>query len=1219
MTREGGFLDRIDGFDADYFGILPREAERMDPQQRLFLEVALEAIEDAGLPRERLQGSRTGVFVASYHSDYAQLQYRDVEDIDARTLMGTMHCILSGRLSHFLDLRGPNISIDTGCSASLVSIHLACQSLRSGESDLAVAGGVSLMVAPELLVSMSKVGFMAPDGRCKTFDASADGFGRGEGCGIVVLKRLSDAVADGDRVLAVVRGSAVNQDGHSTLIAAPSGPAQEALIREALANAQVEPGRIGLMETHGTGTALGDPIELEAIAATIGRADAGGGTCWLGAVKANLGHLEAASGVTGVIKAVLALRHQAIPPQLHFTRLNPHASLEGTRLAVPTRLEPWPEGALPRCAAVSSFGMSGTNAHVILEESPRLPVASPDELPDTVRILPLSAQNPAALRALAESWVAFLSAPDAGAEPDIAYTAAERRTHHDCRLAVVGRTREQWRERLADILRGEAGPGTASGQRRATAAPRLAFVFSGQGPQWHAMGRELLAGEPAFRAVVEECDALLRPLSGWSLLDELAQSEDRSRLARTDVAQPALFALQVALAALWKSWGVRPEAVVGHSVGEIAALHVAGVLALPEAVRVVWHRGRIMQEATGLGRMASVGISPDAAAALLRPYGDRLGLAAINAPGSVVLSGEAGALEEALAVLAGQGVSHRMLPVDYAFHSAQMAPFQERLVGSLGALATSAAQVEFFSTVTGGAAGDLRIDAGYIGRNVREPVRLAGALAAMAHEGFDIFVEIAPHPVLGAAIADTVAAGGHRATVVASLRRGRPERETMLQACAGVYAGGVVPDWAAFQQAPGQVIALPAYPWQRRRHWIRPTPMAEAAPARRVFDGAPADLREWIVDHRVFGHLVLPATAVMASFAAAAGSALGTAQPKLGAFAMERPLFVPDPDDEGSRWQTVATFVGADRIELALEESVAAGEGAEWRRIATATASAGREEVVGVAIDTTTATDPVDADAVYARFAELGIAFGPAFRALHDIRVGPGVAQGGLRLPACLEATADGHRVHPALLDGVLQLALIAGGRAGRRRHSRGGDAAGRRRCRACRAGHAGRAPARPRTRRGFLGPDTGRHGDSRGAGWRTVRDDRGPATRACRCGRVRGGGERRPGGAPVCNRLAPRRRIALGGSGARRRSVAGLRRPGRRRRGARTRAGWSRRTVPPRVCRSAHRKRSGGSGCPRSRRWRRPGPSAFRSRRHRLASASGNRPLVEPRPGTPR
>ena len=851
-TKRGGFLDRIDEFDAAYFGILPREAECMDPQQRLLLEVAIEAIDDAGLPHERLRGSRTGVYIASYHNDYAQLQNNDPEAIDSRTLTGTLHSVLANRLSYFLDLRGPSMAIDTACSSSLVAIHMACQSLRFGETDVAIAGGVSLMITPELMVSMSKLGFMAPNGCCKTFDEQADGFGRGEGCGIVVLKRLSDAIAGSDRIIAVIRGSAVNQDGHSALLAAPNGPAQEALIREALVCAQVTSERIGFVEAHGTGTALGDPIEIEALAATIGRPSPGRSACLLGSAKANLGHLEAAAGVTGLIKAVLALRHEAVPPQVNFSKLNPHISLAGTRFSVPKSLVPWAAGSVPRCAAVSSFGIGGTNANVILEEAPTLAAAETGKGSNACHFLPLSAHTSAALQALARSWVRFLDETPATVV-DLCHTASLRRTHYGHRIAVAGRSKEELSGRLEDLLGEQLARSIEPARPANAAAPRVGFVFGGQGPQWHAMGRELLKEEPVFCEKLSECDALLRPLSGWSLLDELARPEEDSRLNQTEVAQPALFALQVALAALLKAWGVPCDAVVGHSLGEIAALHVAGVLDLHEAICLVWHRGRIMQQATGLGRMASVAITEAEAMDLERSYGGRLAVGAINAPRSIVLSGEAEALEEALAKLTARGVSHRMLPVQYAFHSAQMAPFRDELVDQLGEVRGAAPATAIYSTVTGGRAKDLCFDAAYFGRNVRDPVRFASAIRAMVKDGYEVFVEIGPQPVLSGSIAECLTATEGVPGILATLRRGRPEREALLQTAAGVYAAGCNLNWAQLQSAPGRVVELPAYPWQRKRHWIRVAPAKSAV--------LPA------MEHSLLGHQI-PAAGIEAEICA---------------------------------------------------------------------------------------------------------------------------------------------------------------------------------------------------------------------------------------------------------------------------------------------------------------------------------------------------------------
>lgn len=1032
ITRRAGFLDRVDEFDAEFFGILPREAERMDPQHRLVLEVACESLADAGLTNERLRGSRTGVYIASYHNDYTQLQYRDVEDIDERTLVGTLHSVLANRLSWFLDLRGPSLSIDTACSSSLVAVHLACQSLRMGETDCAVAGGVSLIITPDLMVSMSKVGFMSPDGRCKTFEATADGFGRGEGCGMVVLRRLSDAVADGDRVLAVIRGSAVNQDGHSTVLAAPSGPAQRALIAEALEGAQLAPSRIGFVEAHGTGTELGDPIEVEALAAVVGKRFPEADPCYLGSVKANLGHLEAAAGAVGLIKVVLALRHGALPGQPDFTTLSPHLDLSGTRLVVPTALTPWPRRNAPRCAAVSSFGVGGTNAHVVLEEAPELVApASGAAAGDGNRelCLPLSAQHPEAVRALARRWVGFLEQPGVSLEA-ACRTAAVRRTHFDVRLAVVGRTTAELRSRLEAFESGEPSPDVAWGQRPVATALRVGFVFCGQGPQWPGMGRELLQTEPVFRDVIVECDALLRPLAGWSLLEELDRDEGASRLDQTEIAQPALFAIQVALSALLRSWGIEPTAVAGHSVGEIAALHQAGVLTLAEAVRIAWQRGRIMQDATGNGAMASVGLTGEEAAEVVAPHGERVVVAAFNAPRSVVLSGEPEALTGILAGLDARGVNHRRLPVHYAFHSPQMEPLRHRLVAALGKVEAGAPEVPFYSTVTGGLVTGPVFDAPYFGRNMREPVRLAPAVEAMAGE-VDLILEIGPHPVLAAAMAETLAGRHDTVRILATLRRQRPERQSLLQMCGGLYAAGADLSWDQIVGAPEQPVSLPAYPWRRRRYWIRQRP-AEVGAGRAtnhpllgvrlslaagitVFEGhASAD---WIHDHVIMGETLLPAAAMMELLSAAAREATGEPL-ALEAFAIHRPLTITPGDPV--RWQVVVSGRVPDRCHVELH--VASDGATGWDRVAEADAVAippshgssspvtEREIVTG---------------ALYEHFADQGAAFGPRFRLLGNVRGGTAAARAEASLPGGLDDTGA-YPVHPVLLDAALQLCSVA-------------------------------------------------------------------------------------------------------------------------------------------------------------------------------------------------
>jgi acyl transferase domain-containing protein len=898
------------------------------------------------------------------------------------------------------------------------------------------------MIAPQPTVMMSKVGFMAPDGRCKTFEATADGFGRGEGSGVLVLKRLSDALAAGDRVLAVIRGSAVNQDGRSTLLTAPNGPAQEAMIREALAAARLQPEHIGFVETHGTGTALGDPIEVEAIAATIGRPAPGSAPCWLGGVKANLGHLEAAAGIAGVIKAVLALRHAAIPPQPRFQAPSPHIRLDGTRLAIPTRLTPWePTEGRPRRAAVSAFGVGGTNAHVILEQAPALPL--PDAGAEGAAwLLPLSAKSPAALTTLARRWVAHLAATEAPVA-DLCHSAA-RRTLHDHRLAVVGRTRQELHDSLSLWL--AEAPSPVAGVALGPLPRRIAFVFSGQGPQWFAMGRQLLDQEPVFADTIRAVDAALLPLAGWSVQAELARDAEASRLDQTEFAQPCLFALQVALAALLRAWGVVPDAVIGHSVGEIAALHVAGVLDLAEATRIVWHRGRIMQGATGQGGMASVALSQPAARDRIARFGARLSIAAVNAPNSVVVSGETDALDAALADLP----AHVLLPVHYAFHSAQMEPLRAELLSALGEVAAKPPSIPVYSTVTGARADHLVFDAAYFGRNMRDTVCFAGALAALSEASAPhrlAIVEIAPHPVLAQSIAACL--DGTDPLIIAAQRRGRPERETMLRAAATLFEAGCLAAPARAQPGRGRVVSLPPYPWQRQRHWLPKKPLhapraaPEPAGGHRlagtgtriagtgliVHTTGPGQARDWLAQHRVLGRALVPGAALMEAFLAVATAALG-APASLADFILHRPLELSPVDSAPTPWQIVARPAAgaADAaIDLAWFEADpdAANESdaAPWRSVASATASRASPGPAPAPLGWAGRETGPDPASVYERFAALGVEFGPAFRLLSDIVLAPGRARAGILPPPGLDAA--GHLLHPVLLDAAVQLCSL--------------------------------------------------------------------------------------------------------------------------------------------------------------------------------------------------
>ncbi|XXX73807.1 beta-ketoacyl synthase N-terminal-like domain-containing protein [Sorangium sp. So ce134] len=840
----GAFLKEVERFDAQFFGISPREAVKMDPQQRLLLEVAWEALEHAGVAADRLAGTRTGVFVGITTNDYQLLSAAGApEEQDAYAATGNGHCFLPGRLSYVLGLEGPSMAVDTACSSSLVAVHLACQSLRAGESSLALAGGVNLILSRLITRLIAQLQALSPDGRCKTFDARANGFVRGEGCGVVVLKRLSDALSDGDRVLAVIRGSAVNQDGRSTGLTAPNLLAQQAMLRQALQNARVSPADVGYIETHGTGTSLGDPIEVEALAGVLGQPRDDGSACVLGAVKSNIGHLEAAAGVAGLIKAVLALEHGVIPANQHYRTLNPRIELAGTPFVIPTENLPWPAGDKPRFAGVSSFGLSGTNAHVVLEEAPR-PAAGADAGADAgegrpVVVVPLSARSPAALAELAQAYHRHLTeAPRDGAASlyDIASTAAVRRSHHEHRLALVARSTDELADALRAFASGASRPGIAKGRCNPASRTRLAFVFSGQGSQWVGMGRGLFPAEPVFRAAIEAIDDVVKQHAPFSLARELAAPEERSRLDETEVAQPAIAGVQMALAALLASWGVVPDAVIGHSVGEIAAAHVAGVLSLEEAARLAVIRGRVMQRATGGGKMASVALSAEAAARALEGYEDRLCIAAINDPGSVVLSGEAPALAELVERLGQQGVHCRSLNVAYAFHSPQMAPLAGELIAALGPIARGRAAVPMYSTVTGARVSGGELDAVYWARNMREPVQLARAIESALAEQHRAFLEVAPQPALAGNLERCIAASKIDGHAIPTLRRGKDGLACLMQSVAALYACGAAVDFRRLYPG-GRFAPLPTYPWQRQRYWLSPPPEPRAAPR----GPAPAD------------------------------------------------------------------------------------------------------------------------------------------------------------------------------------------------------------------------------------------------------------------------------------------------------------------------------------------------------------------------------------------
>jgi len=841
-ARWGSFLDNIDGFDHRFFAVSAVEAQAIDPQQRLLLEVSWEALENAGLVPAELAGSATGVFVGISNVDYANrhLRSRDAKRVDAYALTGSAMSTAAGRISYVYGFQGPCLAVDTACSSSLVAVHLAAQSLRARECTVALAGGVNLILSPEVHAGFQRLNAMAADGKCKVFDESADGYVRGEGCALIVMKRLTDAQANGDPILAVLRGSAINQDGASNGLTAPNGLAQEQVIRAALAAANAEPRDVGYVEAHGTGTPLGDPQELNALANVYGGRDR---ALRVGSVKSNLGHLESAAGIAGLLKAVLAVRDGVIPANLHHTRPTPHFAWRERALTVPTETTAWTSEQ--RIAGVSSFGFSGTNAHAIVASHtmPHLPSA----MCDPPSILTISAKSREALAATRDSWLEFLTT-DTQDLADVIATATHKRTHHPYRLAVAGESREA----LLRELEVATLPDAPAQSRKAV------FVFPGQGGQWNGMGRALYANDVLFRVVIEECDAAFRAHVDWSLVDAIRDGFDCA--SGIDRVQPALFAFGVALARMWRSRGVEPAAVVGHSMGEIAAAHLAGILSFEDAARIICRRSRIIRRASGKGTMYSVELSAEAARDAIRGLEDRVSIAVINSRESTVLSGDEETLRALTAQLSARGIDCRRIQVDVASHSPQMDPLRDELLDALRDLAPNAPTIEMESTVLGRViAGDV-LDARYWVRNLREPVLFAPAIERLIARGERLFIELSPHPVLTAAI---------NAHAFGSLRRDTDEQLAFARNVAAVACVADV-NWNALVPPPRRIATLPRYAWQRERFWLDEAPRAAAGPSviTRASDGArifeteiSADDTPWLADHRVGDAIVFPAAA----------------------------------------------------------------------------------------------------------------------------------------------------------------------------------------------------------------------------------------------------------------------------------------------------------------------------------------------------------------------
>ncbi len=1043
-TRSGGFVEQFDEFDPQFFGLSTRETNNLDPQQRLLLEVSWEALENSGLMPESLT-PKTGVFIGIDTTDYLQLLFeRGTAAIDAYTDSGASHATASGRLSYLLGITGPCFSVNTACSSSLVSVYTACQSLRQGECDLALTGGVNRILSPNMSIALSKAQMLSKDGRCKTFDASANGYGRGEGCGIVILKRLKDAQADGDHILAVIRGCAINQDGRSSALTVPNGRSQQAVIRQALKDAGVKPEEVSYVEAHGTGTSLGDPIELGALGAVFGHREH---PLVIGSVKSNIGHLEAAAGISSLIKVVLSLQHGEIPPSLHFQVPNPNVNWEQLPVKVATERMPW--SSQSRLAGVSSFGFSGTNAHLLLEAAPGLDI-KPPTVERPVYLLCLSAKTPSALNELATRYEQYLVDKPTLELGDICFTANTGRSHFNYRLSVVASQPEEAREKLAAFSAGLETIGVFEG--RVNTNNKIAFLFTGQGSQYVGMGRQLYQQAPTFRASLDSCDEILRPLLETPLLEVLYPQEKEnlsSKIDETAYTQPALFALEYALFQLWKSWGLEPDFVMGHSVGEYVAACVAGVFSLEDGLKLIAHRGRMMQALPNGGEMVSVMTSIEQIATLIQPYAQEISIAAINGPESVVISGRYEAINAVCATLSALGVKTKKLNVSHAFHSQLMEPMLAEFEQIARQVRFSSPQIQLLSNTTGELATDEITKPEYWCRQLRQPVKFAANMKTLEERGVEILIEIGPKPVLLGIGRQCLPE--HQGLWLGSLHPDRDDWQQLITSLAQLYVRGVPLNWVGFDKDYSRRrLQLPTYPFQRQHYWIEAADHGNLLPnnsvrskplhpllGQKLYLAGSQEIRfesqisqnspAWVKDHVIFETVIFPGMGYL-EIALAAGAAVAQSDNLwLEDVVIQQAMIIPENEiktvqviltPQESRFYSFKIY----SLDSSAEET---NSKPSWTLHTSGKLLVKEKEPieqVDLAAMRAQCTQEISREELYQQFKEQGIFYGITFQGFEQVWRHSQGGLGKIRLPEQLVPELGNYQLHPVLLDICLQV-----------------------------------------------------------------------------------------------------------------------------------------------------------------------------------------------------
>ena len=1035
VTRRGGFLSEIDQFDPQFFGISPREAHSLDPQQRLLLHATWEAFEDGGIPADGLAGTDVGVFIGGFTLDYQLLQNQGRTSryrFKSHSATGMMMTMLANRISHAFDFRGPSMTIDTACSGSLVAVHLAAQSIWHGECDVALAGGVNIMIGPNTAIAESKSGFLSPEGRSKAFDDSADGYARGEGGAVVVIKPLEKALHDGDEIYAQILGTAVSQDGHTDGITVPREEAQEAAIRAALRRAGVEPTEVGYVEAHGTGTPLGDPIEMRALSSALTLDRQATNPLIIGSVKTNIGHLEAGAGVAGLIKGALVAKHGYIPANLHLRTPNRLVSLEDLKIDVPATGRPFP-AYQRRVVGVNSFGFGGTNAHVVLAEPPAPADIAVDDAPQPVpTILPISARSEEALVASAGRLAGHLAANPDVALSDLGYTLGQRRTHLNHRHTVIADSIAEAREQLQALADG----GQIDTGRTDPTTPKLAFVCTGMGPQWWRMCRGLLDVFPAFTDSIYRSDRELSRYTEWSLLDELQRDESCSRMGETEIAQPANFAIQVALAEQLGRFGIQPDAVVGHSAGEVAAHHLAGLLTFEQAIEVIYHRSRLQQRTSGQGRMLAVGLDADALmqtirGTVLEEFGRRVSVAAINSPSAVTVAGDGDLLGEMSRQLDEAGIFNRFLSGKVPYHTHYMDAVKDDLLNAFEGLSSKAAALPLYSTVTGEQLESYQAGAGYWWQNTRATVLFEPAVRRMLEDGYTHFVELGPHPVLAASILET--AGKQRVSLMTAQRRGHDDSRTLLSCVGALHCNGHEVTWNSVHPVKGaRLLKLPSYPWQTKRFWNETREAVESLfydPVHPLLGQAVSALHPtweaelstvlnaFLADHRVQGSVVVPG-AVYVEMALAAATAVYGSNHSVDNLMLHRAVILDETCDPILK-TTLNEHDGT--LEFAAFTVTADGD-SKWT--ITATAELNTLPPAPRPHDPPDGVEPVTSisgDDFYAVTEARGFDYGDAFRSVQRVTAGEDWAVADMTVPTAISAELGDFRFHPALIDGAFQ------------------------------------------------------------------------------------------------------------------------------------------------------------------------------------------------------